>query len=161
MTIEIPDNCELKQEDGKYVIVEKKPTNYNDVARKLFNNKYYFINDCGHIKHFSNCTTNRDFYDECLCDANNASSEKQLQKLLAINKLMNVAKYLNKDWHLDWNDHSLKWSFEIRDNERILCTSSWYHSQISPVYFKTKELAKQAIEILGEETIRLALCTDY
>jgi hypothetical protein len=29
------------------------------------------------------------------------------------------------------------------------------------IYFKSKELAQQAIEILGEETIKLALCTNY
>ena len=28
-------------------------------------------------------------------------------------------------------------------------------------YFKSIELARKAMEILGEETIKLALCTDY
>ena len=75
---------------------------------------------------------------------------------------MNVAKYLNGDWQPDWDDeNSRKWYIKIDGKKRILCVSGNYYIQISAIYFNTEELAKQAIEILGEETIRLALCTDY
>lgn len=37
----------------------------------------------------------------------------------------------------------------------------WATSNRQIVYFRTYELAEQALKILGEETIRTALSTDY
>ena len=101
------------------------------------------------------------------------TSIRHERKIEAINKLLEVAKYLNKDWkpdfyysEIDENGYILKtnWFFyidhEVDDNgthnETLAITneSCWC---TAPVYFHTKELAEQALEILGEETIRLAL----
>ena len=90
--------------------------------------------------------------------ANNATSEKQLQRLLAINKLMNVAEYLNEGWKPDWKDtNKSKWfiSWDNRRNKFELGYRSAYIDGIA--YFKTPYLALQAIEILGEEEVKLAL----
>jgi uncharacterized protein YpuA (DUF1002 family) len=90
-----------------------------------------------------------------------ATSTKQAHKLEAINKLMNTAKYLNGDWKNDGG-------FEIKDDWRYTYNIGREGLFIdhnlnikSFVYFKTKELAQQALEILGEETIKLALSTDW
>lgn len=72
---------------------------------------------------------------------------------------MNVAKYLNGNWQPDWNNY--------KEPKYYICISESlgeyiiYCDNISFVYFKTEELAKQAIDILGKETIKLALCTDW
>ncbi len=86
----------------------------------------------------------------------------QAKKLLAINKLMNVAKYLNDGWQPDWNDvNDYKWFIYFSNDYKTLNTDCVHSMQQHFIYFKSDELAKQAIEILGEETIKLALCTDY
>ena len=72
---------------------------------------------------------------------------------------MNVAKYLNDGWRPNWNDLK-EYKFYIKQLDDILFVD-FAISNGYLVYFKTRELAKQAIEILGEETIKLALCTDY
>lgn len=73
---------------------------------------------------------------------------------------MNVAKWLNDGWQPDWtNPHERGWYLSVRDEDKIEVNYSNY--KCGDVYFRTEKLAKQAIEILGEETIRLALCTDY
>ena len=89
------------------------------------------------------------------------TSHKQTQKVIAINCLLNVAKYLNGEWKTDWDDASEpKFSFFI-DPTNDLAIVTEYDKLHHIVYFRTKKLAKRAIDILGEDTIRLALSTDY
>ena len=156
ITIEVPDNCELKQNGNTYTIVEKeKKLTYDDIAKEFFNNKEgYYINTSGTIS-FNNSFS----YSDSM-DANNCTSEKQAKKLLAINKLMNLAKYLNGDWQPDWDYRHEKKYYIYIDNE-LIEINFVDTKQCCDIYFKSKEPAEKAIEILGEETIRLALCTDY
>lgn len=75
--------------------------------------------------------------------------------------LMNVAKYLNEGWQPDWknrNEDKVFIYIDYIDKSMKFGRSSIHQS--SEVYFKSEELAQQAIDILGE-TIKLALCTDY
>lgn len=72
---------------------------------------------------------------------------------------MNVAKYLNGDWQPDWNNRSeIKYYISLYGGINIYRTTDFHCLDI---YFKSKELAEQAVGILGKETIRLALCTDW
>lgn len=152
-----PEGMEYYIENGevRFRKVIKNLT-YNDIAEKLFrHNKTYYNDMFGNIKSTNGAEHN------CM-EANNCTSEKQVQKLLAINKLMNVAKYLNSDWKPDW-DNIEEDKFYIRYNQAShtlqVGAASILYSDI--VYFKSEKLAQQAIEILGEETIKLALCTDW
>ena len=165
ITITVPDNCELKQDGNTYTVVEKeKKLTYEDIARELFENKTcFYIDTTGEI------VIARELDSDIVEQFNNCKSKKQAQKLLAINKLMNVAKYLNGDWRPDWSNHDkLKWFIDTHVNHYIdsddIDTVSIYGSvfhKLMGICFKSRELAQQAIEILGEETIKLALCTDY
>lgn len=156
--IQIPDTLEVKEiKAGKIILVEKeKKLTYEGVADKIFPNGayHYYIDSNSIICNIRNYSSNYKL-------SNNALSIKQLEKLLAINKLMNVAKYLNGDWQPDWNDDNIKYFIELDclDNKLNIARISSFNCSI--VYFKSEELVKQAIEILGEDTIRLALCTDY
>ena len=157
--IQLPDDFEVKEiKDGKIILVEKeKKLTYKDVAKELFpiGRSHFYVSSSGSIERANNCMSNYKL-------ENNTTSEKQADKLLAINKLMSVAKYLNDDWQPDWKDgDENKYYIEnetLTNSLRINYTNLLNRSII---YFKSEELAKQAIEILGEETIKLALCTDY
>ena len=98
--IQIPDTFEIKEiKDGKIILVEKeKKLTYEDIARKLFpdGETHYYIETGAEI----NTIVNGKFNYTC---KNNANSRKQLEKLLAINMLMNVAKYLNDGWQPNWS----------------------------------------------------------
>ena len=154
ITITVPDNCELKQNGNTYTIVEKeKKLTYNDVAEKLFGSRkdIHYIGEYGEI--FK--TKAKRIYD-----LNNCTSEKQAKKLLAINKLMNVAKYLNGNWQPDWGKNTeCKYYINIHNEQLEVAFNIWVYDV--GIYFKSEACAKQAIEILGEEIIKLALCTDY
>ena len=157
ITITVPDNCELKQDGNTYTIVEKEnKLSYEDIAKNLFMNKSaYYIDSRGSVIFPSLLSI-----DTC-ADSNNCTSKKQAKKLIAINKLMNVAKYLNCYWKPDWNDLHKRKYYIYSNNNNILLISETISNHSANIYFKSEELAKQAIEILGEETIKLALCTDY
>jgi hypothetical protein len=112
--------------------IEKKLT-YANIIKDLYSRGCYYIN-------------------------NNPTSTKQLQQLLALNKLMNVAKYLNGDWEPDWNNSSeTKWGISFNGNQKKIDISVWGTQKYGNVYFKLEELVYQAIEILGEEEVKKAL----
>lgn len=86
------------------------------------------------------------------------TSEKQLEQLLALTKLMNVAKYLNGDWEPDFkNDNQHKYYISYDSDTKQL--KIWFKQYMNDgsVYFKSEELAYQAIEILGEDEVKKAL----
>ena len=155
ITITVPDNCELKQDGNTYTIVEKeKKLTYKDVAKKLFNNCCCYIDSDGSIKDVKNLSASPN-------DLTNCVTRRQAKKLLAINQLMNVAKYLNGDWQPDWFNESIAKYFIHLDKNENIKINFVVRTHYSSICFKSEELAQQAIEILGEETIKLALCTDY
>jgi hypothetical protein len=152
--ITVPEGYEIDKENSTFECIKfkKKGLTYEDVAEKLFKNKKtYFLGTLAHIDYFIPEANG-------IYLANNATSEKQLQRLLAINKLMNVAEYLNGDWKPDWKNVNyskwfISWSY-VQNNFEI---DSQHVYQSVNIYFKTPDLALQAIEILGEEEVKLAL----
>lgn len=151
-----PDGMEWYQEGNqiKFRNVAKKLT-YSDVAENLFINKNsHYVGNYGMIKPWFATSLSE------ACFGNITTSVKQAMKLLAMNKLMNVAKYLNQDWEPDWNKGDCKYYLSIGSENKITIECALrYCSEI--VHFKTWDLAEKAIEILGEETIKLALSTDW
>lgn len=145
------DGSEIK---FKPIKTELKISCYNDVARELFAQKTgLYLSSQGTVK-----TT---FIGSGYCTSNNCTSYRQGEKVLAINKLLNVAKYLNDGWAPDWNNcDENKYYFYINSLNQIDIDWSM-GDRHNIVYFKTEGLARKAIEILGEDTIRLALTTDY
>lgn len=153
LKIEIPEGYEVDKENStfeKIVFkkVEEKLT-YEKIANKLFQyKKQYYIAGDGSIMETS---------IGWLCP-NTASTIEQLQRLLALNKLMNVANYLNDGWEPDWNDRTQpKYFIYCNTSDKTLVIDHNTYFNYGVVYFKSIELAEQAIEILGEKTIKLAL----
>lgn len=152
MKIIPPEGYEIDKENSTFEkIIFKKVKEkfiYKNIADKLFQNKkHYYIEDNGRISISSIGWQN----------SNAAPTVGQLEKLLALNKLMNVAYYLNDGWEPDWNDGTQFKYFIYWDTNKIIRIHHNIYFNCGVVYFKSKELAKQAIEILGEETIKLAL----
>lgn len=155
----IPKGYEIDKENStedKIVLIKKKQClTYEDVCKELFIKELYYINDSGiPLK----IVPSDSYYTE----SNNATTKEQLERLLAINKLMNVAVYLNEGWKPDFcNNDETKWAIHYkRDNINAICVIPSWFTQTTEVFFKTKELAQQAVEILGEETIKIALGVD-
>lgn len=71
---------------------------------------------------------------------------------------MNVAEYLNNGWKPNLNCHDSKYYFAYDGIKGTIEIWSMLAACVSGgVVFSCREHAKQAIEILGEDTIKLAL----
>lgn len=157
--IQVPEGCEIDKENSTFDCIKFKPIKkvltYDDVAEELFcHNSHYYEHE-GNIYKCSSCL-------EYASKKNmRCTSAKQAEKLIAINKLMNVAKYLNGEWKPDWYDGSLKYYLSVMNEDDSITIECAHRKYSEVVHFKTWDLAKQAIEILGEDTIKLALSTDW
>ena len=154
--IEIPEGYEIDESRSTFtnIVFKSIKLTYDKIAEKLFkDNKTYYINNEGRIDSSSSAAFQ-------FAEPNNCTSKQQAEKLLAINKLMNVAKYLNESWTPNLSDYSESKYFIYIESNKIEI-SSYVSTNKSFVYFKSKELTEQAIKILGEEIIRLALSTDW
>ena len=156
LTIEIPDGKIVDWDESKKqnkIVLKDKQLTYSDICRKLFVGYGWFFTDAeGGIHH----TLGGNTYS---C-ANNSAAKHQLECILAKNKLANVAKYLNGDWKPGITedghfDAYVLYTTAKRDHIGIVKIS--HCSENSNVLFESRELAKRAIEILGEETVKLAL----
>ena len=131
----------------------KKKVTYQDVKEKLFpesHSSFYFGKEGAIVQTFNIKYLSR----ELLL----STSIQQLEQIRALNKLMNVAKYLNGNWEPDWNDrHQHKWFIFYDHQLSGLYLAIHYTQRFASVYFKSEELAYQAIEILGEEEVKKAL----
>jgi len=90
----------------------------------------------------------------------NCTSRKQCDKLEAINRTMNVAKFLNGDWKPKWNVVDGNYYIFIHPDSNVITTDITRCNR-GVIFFQSRELAQQAVDILGEDTIKLALSTDW
>jgi hypothetical protein len=150
--IEIPNNKEIDWEasaEQKQIVFKDKQLTYENVCNQLFTSEYWYSDSFGRIAHTTHA--NMDKYD-----SNNASTKHQLECILAKNMLANVARYLNGNWDSFFTDrHYIIWMYHATRSLHIKQVN--LSSEYSTVIFKSRELAQQAIEILGEETVKLAL----
>lgn len=156
LAIVVPDGYEICRERSsfdKIVFKKKEIKSYKGVAKELFDGKAIYFPGCGGE------VFKRDGMTQTwLCDSNNAPTKEQWEWLLALNKLKNTAIVLNGDWKPNWaNDSELKYYIVYDTINSTLIAWSCSICLYSTVYFKTKELALKAVELLGEETIKTAL----
>lgn len=151
--INVPEGMEYYIENDT-IKFRPKITTYQNIAEELFKNGAYYAGVRNGVN--SGYDKSPNIEEKGLYSI----SRKQLDKLVAINQLMNVAKYLNGNYKPDWSTNiEDKYYIRITNNKIEVGRASLRCSDI--VYFKSIKLAQQAIEILGEETIKLALCTDW
>ena len=122
LTIDIPEGMEIDLENSDLakgiVRFKKKDITYENVEDAL--------------KLGKNCKS-------IIINKNNAS------KLVTLSKLMNIAKYYNKDWKPDWNN-SDKSKYYIRYNNGTYAVDCNYTYNYGNIFFKNKEDAQAVID---------------
>lgn len=90
--INIPKGYEIDKENSTFECIKFKPIkkelSYKDVAEELFSKNMFTSDIKGKIFWISSSGSK--------LDKNNATSKKQLERLLALNQLFNIAEYYNK-----------------------------------------------------------------
>lgn len=93
LKIQVPEGYEIDKENSTFEYIKfkltKKDITYRGVCNVMFSNGTYFINDRGYV--------HKDALvgDEITPDKNIATNRKQLERLLALNQLLNIAEYYN------------------------------------------------------------------
>ena len=131
---------------------EGNPITYDDVLKELYYKKTAYWVSSSNIKH---TTTVESSYN----DINNCASEAQCKRMVAFNKLQNIAKYLNKGWNPDFPGSN---NYTICKN--YACGYSLIGNrkcQAGAIYFMTKDLANEAIRLMGEESLNDLFSTDW
>lgn len=150
-------------EDGKLMVRKKiegdtkddkqgNPITYDDICKKLFLHKRtYWV----YSKKIENNVSGYITYN----DLSNCTSTAQAKRLVAFNKLQNIAKYLNGDWKPNFDGIHKNWNI-IKDNDTF---TAMFTTSISKacVYFKSEYLTKEAIRIMGKESLNDLFSTDW
>lgn len=136
-----PEGFEIDKKNSTFECIKFKPIKkdltYEDVCKGIFTVPYYYINKYGIIKNYG--------LDHGICCQDCSISENQLKKVLAINQLMNIAKYYNEDWEPDWNDSDSE-KFYINYYKGRYEIDSLYTTNCGGVYFKNMEDAQAVID---------------
>ena len=154
LTIEILKGKIVDWDESKKqnkIVLKNKQLTYKDVCEKLFSEHCYFIDSSGIVEHIFGCN------GSATMDKNNATTEHQLECILAKNKLANIAKYLNNGWKPNKGEHVFYLTCFGDFENKVYVGEYCLGDGENVIVFKTSKLAQQAIEILGEETVKLAL----
>lgn len=163
----IPENLKFFfDEEGKLMVRKKhaqndhlqneetqeKPITYDDVLKELYLGKTaYWVYDKS-IESGKQSSYNFE-------DAVNCTSVAQAKRMVAFNKLQNIAKYLNGDWKPDFGGDHENWHIG-KEVDTFLAMYTKYVNKAS-VYFKSKDLALEAIRLMGEESLNDLFSTDW
>ena len=161
----IPDNLQFFfAEDGKLMVrkntehenvhnkEEEKPITYDDICKKLFcNNKIYWAYKDGIDSDMASPSNYK--------DVDNCTSEAQVKRLIAFNKLQNIAKYLNNGWKPNFRSTEEKWAI-VKNGENF---SAQYNQLTNDgsVYFKNEDLVNEAIHLMGKDSLNDLFSTDW
>lgn len=164
--IPVPDGYEVFiSEEGKPMICKKlglmekepdaadgSPVTYDDICNKFFLNKDMFFvvgkditQGKGHDKNYN--------------DLDNCTSVAQVRRMIAFNKLQNIAKYLNGGWKPDFNGNYEIWNICKEDDIYIAMYTKSLNK--AGVYFKDANLVYEAIRLMGEESLNDLFATDW
>lgn len=140
-----PDGYEIDKENSTFenIVFKKKCADcYESILEGLFSQ---YMSVYGEI---SGQVCNVEQFVKNHKDKIVLNRRENYKRIVALTKLINVAEYLN-------NGKSGVYILYVDSANKIrVTTTACYYGQ---VLFCTDQLAKKAIEILGEETIKLAL----
>lgn len=160
--ITAPEGYEIDRENSTIDEIVFKPVKkmltYEDITEELFAAKtFYYINQNGYIIEIPAGPTS-----QCSSDFNNCVSSEQAEKLLALNMMMNVAKYLNDGWKVGDLHRYDRYYWILNASNQELGLHMTSSSEVNGnIYFKSHEAAREALAILGEDVVKTALSVDY
>lgn len=147
LTIDIPEGYEIDKKNSTFECIKFKPIEkyltYKEVAEKLNKDICFFI-EKGKIQSYAQYAS----YD----NPGVANSYRQIEKILAINQLMNIAKYYNGDWKPDWSNID-KYKYYIIYNSSDNTYAIDYNNSytLNTIYFKNRE---DAIAVINNPNFR-------
>ena len=139
LTIDIPEGYEIDKENSTFECIKFKPIEkyltYKEVAEKLNKDICFFIAK-GEIQSYAQYAS----YD----NPGVANSHRQIEKILAINQLMNIAKYYNGDWKPNCREYKYHITYNNVEGIYLIDHNSIY--TLDTIYFKNRKDAQAVME---------------
>lgn len=165
----VPDNLQVFiSEDGKPMVRKKiegdekktpddkegKPITYDDICKDLFYNKdAYYLDESNKVSSWVMTSSNYNDFDNC-------TSIAQAKRMIAFNKLQNIAKYLNKGWEPDFTNGTQKWFISEQYFGEYQAKFT-YSGNYGNVYFKSEGLVLEAIRLMGKDSLNDLFSTNW
>lgn len=131
---------------------EGKPITYYDILKELYLGKTAYWIYYQNIEFGKQTSYNFE-------DAVNCTSVAQAKRMVAFNKLQNIAKYLNGNWKPAFDGYHENWNI-CKEGDTFLAMYTMFVNK-SSVYFKSKDLALEAIRLMGEDSLNDLFSTDW
>lgn len=163
-----PDNLQFFfAEDGKLMVRKKiegdekstngddegKPITYDEICKDLFYNKEaYYLDDNNKVSSWAMTSSNYKDFDNC-------TSIAQAKRMVAFNKLQNIAKYLNNGWKPNFDGKDSNWNIIKLNNGYFPNYNRLANNGV--VYFKSAKLTNEAIRLMGEDSLNDLFSTDW
>lgn len=141
LKIQVPEGYEIDKENSTFECIKFKPKSknitYKDVCNKLFKElNGYFITSWGETDTF--------YYESDKFASNSATNNKQLEKILALNQLLNIAKYYNKLHPKNVNHYVIVYNKDTQTY--TLCIGPFLYIHGIEALFNTEEDAQAVID---------------
>ena len=158
--IQVPEGYEIDKENSTFECIKFKPVKrditYNDICYSLFEDKNSFF-----------ITTSGNITDDTLAwagaiEKNNATNKDQLERLLALNQLFNIAKYYNKLnplTPLNSKRYIISYNIIFR-GYKVSVASAWCKNNLTGIEVLFND-AKDAQAVINNPNFREILDTIY
>ena len=139
--IQIPKGYEIDKENSTFECIKfksiKKNITYRDICEYLFKDKdSFYITNSGGVNNYLSVGS--------AMDKNNATNRKQLERLLALNQLLNIAEYYNRLHTIATNPHTIIYN-KVSKTYYTSVSDSMYSFGIK-AYFNREEDAQAVID---------------
>ena len=139
--IQAPKGYEIDKENSTFECIKFKPIKryitYEDICNSILESGYY-INSYGEIVgsiiHAVNLRTGK----------NNATNTKQLERILALNQLLNIAEYYNTLHTINISNNTILYDYV--NQTYVTASVSTTYSRSIEVIFNRKEDAQEVID---------------
>lgn len=139
--IEAPQGYEIDKENSTFECIKFKPIKryitYEDICNSILK-KGYYTNSYGEIIGNYICAVN------LRAGKNNATNKKQLERLLALNQLLNIAEYYNTLHTRNISNNTILYDYV--NQTYVTASVSTTYSRGIEVIFNRKEDAQEVID---------------
>ena len=139
--IQAPEGYEIDKENSTFECIKFKPIKryitYEDICNSILK-KGYYTNSYGEIIGNYICAVN------LRAGKNNATNKKQLERILALNQLLNIAEYYNTLHTINISNNTILYDYV--NQTYVTASVSTTYSRGIEVIFNRKEDAQEVID---------------
>ena len=139
--IQAPEGYEIDKENSTFECIKFKPIKryitYEDICNSIFETGYY-TNSYGKI------AGSITYAPDLRAGKNNATNKKQLERILALNQLLNIAEYYNTLHTININNNTILYDYV--NQTYVTASVSTTYSRGIEVIFNRKEDAQEVID---------------